>query len=223
MVERGAEWRRPFLAAGVLVFVVAGTLTSTSANSAEVPPGWKSRGLAPEHYQIAVDTETRHGGAASAVIRSRSRESNGFGTLMQCIAADMYRDRRVRLTAMVKAAHVRGWAGLWMRVDAEDADGIEFDNMEDRKITGTRDWKQHAVVLDVAQEAAEMCFGALLSGPGAVWVDDFELEVVWPSVKTTARPTQPTARTRPLGPGFPLGPVNSGFEEGPRTIPSPQP
>ena len=222
MRATGVVRRRATLAALVLVLVASGALRSMSAESDEVPPGWEVRG-SPEDYEMATDTETRHGGAASAVIRSRARKPNGFGTLMQCIVADVYRGRRVRLTAMVRAADVRGWAGIWMRIDAEDADSLEFDNMEDRKITGTRDWKQHAVVLDVAPEAAEICFGGLLGGPGAVWVDDFELEVVWPSVKVTGRPTQPVPRTRPLRQGLPLRPVNSAFEEGPGTIPSPAP
>jgi hypothetical protein len=49
---------------------------------------------------------------------------------------------------------------------------------------------------------------------GAVWVDDFDLEVVWPSVKVTGQPTQPTPRTHPLRQGLPLRPVNPAFEEG---------
>jgi hypothetical protein len=140
---------------------------------------------------------------------------------MQVIAADAYRGRRVRLTAMVKAADVRGWAGVWMRVDGERDDSLAFDNMYQRRIRGTRDWEPHAVVLDVPPDAAEIYFGLLLDGPGAVWVDDFDLEVVWPSVKTTGRPPQPTARTRPLRQGLPLRPVNPAFEEGARTMPSP--
>jgi hypothetical protein len=74
--------------------------------------------------------------------------------------------------------------------------------------------------------------GLLLHGPGTVWVDDFDLEVVWPSVKVTGQPTQPTARTRPLRQGLPLRPVNPAFEEraqtsdlsspGPGAAPRPQ-
>ena len=213
--------RRAILAALVLVLVASGALRSTRAGSDEVPPGWEARGSRPEDYEMAADTETRHGGAASAVIRSRARPEKGFGTLMQVIAADAYRGRRVRLAAMVKAADVRGWAGVWMRVDGERAESLAFDNMQERKIRGTRDWEPHAVVLDVPPDAAEIYFGVLLDGPGAVWVDDFDLEVVWPSVKATGRPMQPTPRTRPLRRGLPLRPVNPAFEEGARTMPSP--
>jgi hypothetical protein len=57
--------------------------------------------------------------------------------------------------------------------------------MANRSIVGTRDWRRYEIVLDVPPAAADVAFGAHLSGPGTIWVDDFQLEVVDPSVPVT--------------------------------------
>jgi hypothetical protein len=43
----------------------------------------------------------------------------------------------------------------------------------------------YEVVLDVAPEATSIALGALLTGPGEVWLDDVSLEVVPATVPTT--------------------------------------
>ena len=53
---------------------------------------------------------------------------------------------------------VKGWAGLWMRVDGKEKTGIAFDNMANRSIKGTTDWKTYEVVLDVPDDAEEIFF-----------------------------------------------------------------
>jgi hypothetical protein len=62
---------------------------------------------------------------------------------------------------------------------------LAFDNMQDRPITGTKDWTRYEVVVDVAPEATDIAFGALLSGSGHLWIDDLAFEIVGPKVPTT--------------------------------------
>jgi len=62
---------------------------------------------------------------------------------------------------------------------------LGFDNMDDRPVTGTTEWAQHAIVLDVPSEATRFFFGVFQVGPGATWFDDFRFEVVDESVPTT--------------------------------------
>ena len=66
---------------------------------------------------------------------------------------------------------------LWMRV-AGDRYELAFDNMKDRFVKGTTDWKMYAVVLDGAADAKTTLLGAILTGKGHVWADDFKLEIV---------------------------------------------
>src|SRR5262249_26334575 len=101
---------------------------------------------------------------------------------------------------------------------------LGFDNMQNRPVTGTTDWKQYAVVLEVPKQALCLTFGTLLVGPGEIWVDDLKLEVV-------ARQTTPTTNLFPGAPPYnaiqreviaryraklaklPLQPVNLDFEQ----------
>ncbi len=62
---------------------------------------------------------------------------------------------------------------------------LAFDNMRNRKISGTQDWATHSVVLDVAEEAETILFGIFLSLQGQVWMSDVHLDVVGQEVPTT--------------------------------------
>ena len=185
---------------------------AVGATAAGLPAGWKARGTTPQDYHMIRDVETSYAGAASASLRSLGIPRE-FGTLLQAFRAGEYRGRRIRMSATVRALEVLGWCGLWMRVDGAAQDNLAFDNMETRKITGTRDWATYTVVLDVPEDAAEIYFGILLAGRGRVWADDFRFEVVGKDVKTTAMRTQRLPRRRPLAEDLLDHPVNLGFEE----------
>lgn len=75
--------------------------------------------------------------------------------------------RRVRFSAIARAMEVTGWAGLWLRVDGPGG-MLVLDNMQDRPLRRTNGWTQADIVLDVAEQATEPHFGALLSGSGAL-------------------------------------------------------
>jgi hypothetical protein len=67
-----------------------------------------------------------------------------------------------------------GPVGLLLRIDGETG-GLEFDNMHEKNIQGTADWKLYSVTLHLPQNATKIYIGALLSGTGQLWVDDFEV------------------------------------------------
>jgi hypothetical protein len=151
---------------------------------APVPDGWHMAGDNPKAYAVVVDKANVKVNKQSALLKSIEPSPKGFGTLMQTVAADDYRGKRVRFSAYVKTAGVDDWAGLWMRVDTQSGMGA-FDNMEPRAIKGTTDWKKYDVVLDIAPDAKDVAFGVLLSAAGQVWIDGITIEVVDKSVKTT--------------------------------------
>ena len=70
--------------------------------------------------------------------------------------------KRARFSGYIKTEGVTtGFAGLWWRVDG--ASGVlAFDNMQDRGVTGTTDWKRYDIELPVAADAKNINFGALL-------------------------------------------------------------
>ena len=86
--------------------------------------------------------------------------------------------------------------------------------MGDRQIKGTNDWKQYEVVLDVPQEGtAQVFFGAMLVGKGQMWVDDFKIEAVDKTVKTTGRTREPVQSQQELPKGLPTTLKNLDFEQ----------
>lgn len=103
----------------------------------------------------------------------------------------------------MKAEGVKQWAGLWMRVDkVTGATPLAFDNMQNRPIQGTADWKSYDVVLDVPQDAAGIFLGVLLTGPGKIWLNGVKFEVVGLDVPTTGLPQQQERSDKPTNLDF---------------------
>jgi hypothetical protein len=118
-------------------------------------------------------------------LASKAPQPEGFGTLMKTVSADPYKGKRVRMVGSVKAEAVDSWAGLWMRVDGPKMATLRFDNMQDRPIQGTADWRPYAIVLDVPKKSTAVAFGILLEGRGKVYLDELRFEVVPSSIATT--------------------------------------
>jgi hypothetical protein len=143
---------------------------------------WFMAGKRPQDYFYGKDDRAAYEGKKTSYLKAKETISTGehdFGTLMQKIGTDSYRNKRVRFSAVVKSEEVQNWAGLWMRVDGPESGLIlGFDNMQDRPIKGTTDWQTYEIVLDVAEESTYICFGFLLCGRGQLWFSEVQLEVV---------------------------------------------
>jgi hypothetical protein len=72
--------------------------------------------------------------------------------------------------------------------------------MQNRPIKGTSGWQRYEVVLDVPESAVGIAFGILLDGPGEVWLNSLEFDVVSAAVETTGKSM------------LPEGPRNLGFD-----------
>jgi hypothetical protein len=174
--------RSKFRAAAGLLFVAA-------ALRAGAPAGWQLAGGNPKNYETGLDSKVTIAGQPSAYLRSTGaapEAKQNFGTLMQGFeVTQQYAGRRVRFSAFVKSDSVAGWSGLWMRVDGKDKPGLSFDNMQNRVIQGTSDWRRYEVVLDVPEDATAIAFGILLSKSGTVWMSGVTFEVVGANVPVT--------------------------------------
>lgn len=165
-----------------------------------VPQGWFAAGSNPQDYEFTLDTETFHSGSASGHLKSKKEKPNGFGTLMQEFQAENYRGKRMKFSAFIKSENIKGWSGLWMKVEGAGHDSLAFDNMKNRAISGTQDWKKYEVILNVPQESKLIAFGILLSGTGTVWIDDITFEeTLTDEVTDMEKP-------------FPIAPTNLNFQ-----------
>jgi hypothetical protein len=172
------------------IAVLIALLACSLVLSAAVPEGWYLAGSNPADYEAGVDSQAVRNAHPSAYLKAKRPGAEGFGTLMQDVSAAKYAGKRVRFNASVKAQGVQGWAGLWMRID-KGTGTVAFDNMENRPIKGTADWRSCDVVLDVPPDATGIFFGVLLSGPGTVWLNSVKVEVVGNDVPVTGKGAAP--------------------------------
>ena len=172
----------------LFAFSIATVLLSFTINS--VPSGWFKAGSQPNDYNMGIDNTVFKSGNSSASIQSNKKKIKGFGTLMQTCLAEEYLGKKIKLSGFVKSEDVNDWAGLWLRVDSKKGGlSLSFDNMQDRAIKGTTDWKKYEIVLDVPEIASTLNFGALLSGTGKIWFDDLNIEIISDITESTGTAT----------------------------------
>ena len=163
-------------------------------SSFDIRIGWVLTGNHNNKYQMGVDKGSGKDGKDAMTIKSFDKIDDNliFGALATVCLPTQYLGKRVRLTGYIKTKEVPHWAGFWFRVDDQkQGEMLAFDNMKDgktnRSITGTNDWKQYDLVLDVPFNAKEIVYGALLSGTGQIWFENVTLEIVNSSIPTTGK------------------------------------
>lgn len=172
-------------------------------NQSSTITGWMLTGSHPQNYEMGIDPAEVHQGKASGYLKAVTpMEPNEFATMMQQFRADKYVGKRMKLSGFVKTERVDAFCGLWMRVDNNVHDVLQFDNMHDRPITGTQPWNQYSIVLDVPEGSAVISFGVILNGKGKVWVDSFRFEEVDLNTPLTHMETEYEMSDEPLNLSF---------------------
>ncbi len=151
--------------------------------------GWSITGDRGDAFSAEVRAETHEGKPVVRMWRSDDG-ADGFGAMCQLFRPDVYRGKRVQLSASLRTIEVVGRAGLCLRVDGRESDGsrrhLAFDNMGARPhVSGTTPWTRYACVLDVPEEATAVFISNLLSGRGELLWSDVRFEVVDDSVPVT--------------------------------------
>lgn len=151
----------------------------------EIPEGWSKSGSQPQDYIIGTNQYEAHGGNESAFIKSAISRASGYGTLSQTINAKNYRDERIKLSGFAKSKFVSYRAGFFMEIFSASGTRLTYDNMENRPIVGSSDWRKYEIVLDVPSNAEKITLGVFLYGQGEVLIDDLKITFVDSSVPTT--------------------------------------
>lgn len=167
--------------------------------------GWILSGSNPAGYTMKTDTEIFHTGTRSGYLGANdSAVEVQFGTMMQVFSAKNWLGKRLKMSCFIKTNNAAK-CGAWMRIDKENGDLAQFDNMDNRPITGTTEWNYYSIVLDVPKDSTAINFGLLLIGSGEARIDGIQFEEVDLSV--------PTTNLLGLDPDLPLEPVNLGFDD----------
>ena len=167
------------------VFLMGLALTFLSF---EIPTGWFKSGSEPNSYDMGIEKGAGLEGKNAATIKSVEEKIVGYGTLMQNFMADKYLGQRIRFTGFFKTKDVVGKSCFWLRVgQANSQQSLAFDNMQNRPITGTTEWKKYEIVVDVPANASKISYGALIKGTGQIWFANLAFEVVDNSVPVTGK------------------------------------
>lgn len=154
-------------------------------NTNEQIKGWMLSGSNPELYGLIADSTVCHTGTQSGLLYAKAEaEDHQFATMMQGFKANAYKGKRLKLSCFIKTEQANK-CGAWLRIDNENGDTVQFDNMDNRSIHGTTDWNHYSLILDVPENSHSIHFGILLIGKGKVWADGFRFEVVTDKVPTT--------------------------------------
>ncbi|MFI5221206.1 MAG: hypothetical protein ACHQK8_02690 [Bacteroidia bacterium] len=154
----------------------------------KLPTGWFRAGSKPTSYKMFLDTSSGQEGDKTLSIKSVEKNIDGFGTLMQNFSPEKYIGKRIRMTGYMKSKDVESWAGFWLRIDQLGSRlPLSFDNMHDRPVDGTTNWKKYEIILDVHSTASNIAFGALLTGAGQIWFEKLNFEIVDYSIPTTGK------------------------------------
>ncbi|MGH9154558.1 MAG: hypothetical protein ACRD1K_01610 [Acidimicrobiales bacterium] len=144
------------------------------------PAGWVGGG---EGYELALDTEVRHGGGASGRVRALAvtGDNRTQGGLTTCLPAVGVLGATVRVSAFLRTDGATGRAtGLSMVVFGPRPDGrpgvLNGANMRRFPILGTTGWTEYRVQAVVPMTADRVCLSATLGGAGTLWVDDVVVE-----------------------------------------------
>ena len=156
------------------------------SSAAFAQDGWEKQGNSPDKYETRFDKKNQHDGKKALTIKSVAPILEDYGTLVKTIVPGEYAGKRIRMTGYIKTSEVIGWAGLSIRTEKDGGDqALTFDNMQKRPVKGTTDWTKYELVLDVPANATAITFGAMLNGPGQIWFDILDFEVVDKSTPTT--------------------------------------
>jgi C-terminal processing protease CtpA/Prc len=134
-------------------------------------PGWG--GGPPE--TIHRDTVVVHGGEAAVRLQRDKSSAEKFSTITKRIPID-FQGESIEMRGYLRLEGVTKFVGLWMRQDSPEG-VLEFDNMQNQSISGTKDWAEYSIRLPIDDNATYLVFGVLISGEGTLWVDDLELLV----------------------------------------------
>ena len=136
------------------------------------PVGWY---IGQPPYSASIDTVIRYRYSKSLRFEADTTDENSFGMSSMSFPVDAARGKILLFKGKVKTEKVEnGYAGLWLSASNEEGT-LAFENMNDRGLLGTNDWRQVSIEIPIDETVSRINFGGIFTGKGIVWFDDFEI------------------------------------------------
>ena len=125
-----------------------------------------------DRYEVQRSADAAYSGNYGISIRNVGAP-DGFGGVIQIVKADAWRGQRIVMRSWMRTEDA-GTGQMWLRIDADDG-VLAMDNMDDRPVTGTTDWRLYEIVMDVPKKAALLVYGAFVVGAGRLLFDSVQI------------------------------------------------
>ena len=142
-----------------------------------LPDKWHLTSPNSKQYEVLVDKHTAHTGNSSIFISSVDTSSNPKSAGVGYTVPAKYAGKEITVKAWMKSEDMKGSLALFLAIYDADGNTLQFENLQSKKIKGTKDWKQYSVTLPLAAQAQLIHIGPILIGKGKLWIDDVELFV----------------------------------------------
>lgn len=184
-----------FISARVRVSLLLAAMLPVAAQAGDAsfnppPKNWLAMGgQGYELCDVGVDAQLLKAGQRNLSIACSIPQNP---VLRQSFEAGPFWGKRVRLSVWIKTENVEplavagnsGGAGLFLGNQGSPTPLVQF------RVTGTSDWQQRELVVDVGRETPWLLIGLVLNGTGQVWVRDFKFEEVTKDIPVTPVPVR---------------------------------
>jgi hypothetical protein len=127
-----------------------------------------------DYFSFKDDSIKVDGKNSVRLQKDTASAKGGYGVITFSLPAN-FKGSEVTLNGFIRTEGVQGgFAGLWLRTDA-GKESVGFENMADKGITGTTEWKQYSITVPMNDDVTDILFGGLLAGKGRCWFDKLEL------------------------------------------------
>ena len=169
--------KRIFILAGcVFLFCIWGGMNGFAGESGV--KGWVLSGSRPDAFSVTQDTVELNGQPQRVLLLQSVVANYGqYAALSQTVKADKYRNFRVQFSAYIKSENVGNNTGFWLQVYQGNR-LLVLNNMADKTISGTTEWKKHILALDIPRNANKILIGVYLTGKGKIWLGDLSFGIV---------------------------------------------
>jgi len=143
------------------------------------PVGWDIYAGRNKNYTVSLDSVNVKSGKYSISIEFTG--DSAFGKPIFLVLPDVYEGDSITLSGYIKTENVTdGWAGLGIWIDPR----IAFDNMQNKGVTGTTDWKKYTITLPMnPTKTKQIVVGGVLVGKGKMWLDDLHITIDGKDIK----------------------------------------
>ncbi len=113
------------------------------------------------------------------VINSYSQEeiTKEYTAFFQTISIENANYKKAKITGHLRIESSTGSTGLFLRTFNTAGESITISDVEN-SLVSNKNWESHSVEMELKEEASTLLFGALVSGFGNYYFDNFKFEVL---------------------------------------------